>query len=119
MSSDRLTADVREEVPDGVRIHLRGDVDGAADAALTAAGADVLARDPRRVVLDFHDVDYINSTGIALIVGVLAEARRQKTKVVACGLSGHYREIFQVTRLSDFMPIFADEHEALAGAARA
>jgi anti-anti-sigma regulatory factor len=51
-------------------------------------------------------------------VGVLAEARRQKTKVVACGLSGHYREIFQVTRLSDFMPIFADEDEALAGASQ-
>ena len=58
----------------------------------------------------------INSTGIALIVGVLAEARNDKRKVIACGLSGHYREIFQVTRLSDFMPIFADEQEALAGA---
>ena len=60
-------------------------------------------------------MDYINSTGIALIVGVLAEARKAKRKVVACGLSGHYREIFQVTRLSDFMPIFADEARGAGG----
>jgi anti-anti-sigma factor len=105
MSSDRLSAEVRDEAPDAVRIHLRGDVDGAADAALTAAGAEVLARGPRRVLLDFGEVDYINSTGIALIVRLLAEARRDHREVVAEGLSAHYREIFRITRLSDFLTI--------------
>ena len=105
MPSDRLTAEVREEAPDALRIHLRGDSDCAADEALTATGADVVARDPRRVVLDFGDVDYINSTGIALIVRLLAEARRDHREVVAEGLSAHYREIFRITRLSDFLTI--------------
>jgi len=105
MPSDRLTAELREEAPDGVRIHLQGDVDSAADAALTAAGAEVVARDPRRVILDFGDVDYINSTGIALIVRLLAEARRDHREVIALGLSDHYREIFRITRLSDYLTI--------------
>ena len=100
-------------------VELSGDVDGNAEAALRRGYEEAVATGAESVLLDFGKVGYINSTGIALIVGVLAEARRQKTKVVACGLSGHYREIFQVTRLSDFMPIFADEDEALAGAARA
>jgi anti-anti-sigma factor len=65
----------------------------------------VVARDPRRVVLDFGDVDYINSTGIALIVRLLAEARRDHREVIAEGLSAHYREIFRITRLSDFLTI--------------
>jgi len=119
MPSDRLTAELREETPDGVRIHLQGDVDSAADAALTAAGAEVVARDPRRVILDFGDVDYINSTGIALIVRLLAEARRDHREVIAEGLSAHYREIFRITRLSDFLTI-ADPSAAtpaLAGGA--
>jgi anti-anti-sigma factor len=119
MPSDRLTAEVRDEAPDGVRVHLQGDVDSAADAALTAAGSEVLARDPRRVVLDFGDVDYINSTGIALIVRLLAEARRDHREVIAEGLSAHYREIFRITRLSDFLTI-ADPSAAtpaLAGGA--
>ena len=105
MPSDRLTADVLDEAPDAVRIRLGGDIDVAADAALTAASAEVVARDPRRVVLDFGEVDYINSTGIALIVRLLAEARRDHREVVAEGLSEHYREIFRITRLSDFLTI--------------
>ena len=114
MPSDRLTAELREEAPDGVRIHLQGDVDSAADAALTAAGAEVVARDPRRVILDFGDVDYINSTGIALIVSVLARARAERRKVVASGLSPHYREIFDITRLSDFIELFPDLDRAVS-----
>ena len=47
--------------------------------------------DARTVVLDFADVDYINSTGIALIVGLLAKARRSTATVRAFGLSEHYR----------------------------
>ena len=55
------------------------------------------------VVLNFEDVEYINSTGIALIVGLLAQARAQRVQISACGLSEHYREIFEITRLADFM----------------
>jgi len=99
-------------------VELSGDVDGNAEHALRAGYQEAVATGASSVLLDFSRVGYINSTGIALIVGVLAEARRSKQQVVACGLSGHYREIFQVTRLSDFMPIFADEDEALAGASR-
>jgi anti-anti-sigma factor len=56
-------------------------------------------------VLDFANVDYINSTGIALIVRLLAEARRDHREVIALGLSDHYREIFRITRLSDYLTI--------------
>jgi len=65
-------------------------------------------------VLDFSAVDYINSTGIALIVSVLARARAERRKVVACGLSQHYREIFDITRLSDFIELFPDLDHAVS-----
>jgi anti-anti-sigma factor len=114
MNLQALSARVRTKKGVAV-IELSGDVDGSAESALKAGYQEAAATGATTVLLDFGAVGYINSTGIALIVGVLAEARRAKTKVVACGLSGHYREIFQVTRLSDFMPIFADEDEAMAG----
>ncbi len=60
------------------------------------------------MVLDFTAADYINSTGIALIVRLLADARRLHCEVRARGLTEHYREIFRITRLSDFMTIEAD-----------
>jgi anti-anti-sigma factor len=69
-------------------------------------------------VLNFTAVGYINSTGIALIVAILAKARRARLPLRVYGLSPHYQEIFQITRLADFMSICADEASALAVAAR-
>jgi anti-anti-sigma factor len=90
-------------------IELRGEVDGRAEGGLQDAYAEAAARDPRRLLLDFAGVDYINSTGIALIVGLLARARKERREVVARGLSPHYREIFEITRLADFMTILPDD----------
>jgi anti-anti-sigma factor len=81
---------------------------------LNAAYADADSRGADEILLNFSDVDYINSTGIALIVSLLARARKSKRKLLACGLSQHYVELFQITRLVDFMSVFADEASALA-----
>jgi anti-sigma B factor antagonist len=99
-----FSADVRRNGTNAV-IAMSGEIDGQADPALDEAysAAEQLASEG--VVLDFADVDYINSTGIALIVGVLARARASHKSVSAVGLSEHYREIFTITRLSDFMEI--------------
>jgi anti-sigma B factor antagonist len=100
-------------VPGAAVIELAGEVDGSAAEVLTAAykravAASADSADIGTVVLDFAAVDYINSTGIALIVSVLARARAERRKVVASGLSAHYREIFDITRLSDFIELFPD-----------
>ena len=68
------------------------------------------------VLLNFADVDYINSTGIALIVSILAQARKAHMPLITAGLSEHYQEIFRITRLADFMSIYPDEAAALAAA---
>ncbi len=111
-------------VPGAAVIELRGEVDGSAAAVLTAAYERAVqpgdrlpatpGADPGTVVLDFAAVDYINSTGIALIVSVLARARAERRKVVASGLSAHYREIFDITRLSDFIELFPDLDHAVS-----
>ena len=95
-------------------IAMRGDINGAAEEALTAGYERAAAMDPEVIVLNFEDVSYINSTGIALIVSVLAQARKKKIEVRACGLTEHYRHIFEVTRLSDFMPMYGEESAAVA-----
>jgi anti-anti-sigma factor len=99
----------------GAVITLSGDIDGSAAEVLTAAYEQAVAQhDPVTLVLDFAAVSYINSTGIALIVSVLAMARSQRRKVVASGLSDHYREIFDITRLSDFIELFPDLDHAVS-----
>lgn len=97
-----------------VTIDLHGEMDSLADADLNAAYTEAERNEPAVIVLNFSDVDYINSTGIALIVSLLARARKTKRKVVVYGLSEHYVTIFQITRLADFMTIYPDETSALA-----
>jgi anti-sigma B factor antagonist len=104
MDDRRFDAEITE-VPDEVRIRLTGDLNARADETLGDAYAQVAALGPRRVSLDFGRVGYINSTGIALVVRLLADARRDGRTVRAIGLTEHYREIFRITRLSDFMEI--------------
>jgi anti-anti-sigma factor len=109
MATSELRAAAREQ--DGVAvIDLVGDVNSSAEAALNAAYADAAGRGTGSVGLNFEQVDYINSTGIALIVGLLAQARANAIEVKAFGLSDHYREIFEITRLSDFMTIEGSNH---------
>jgi len=98
--------------PGRATIHLAGDIDGSAREAFDLAYAEAAGTKAPSMLLDFGDVDYINSTGIALIVGLLGRARADGVAVAACGLSDHYREIFEITRLSDFMSIYADEASA-------
>lgn len=95
-------------------IELMGTVNRAAKESLEAAYEET---DGSRVLLDFSKVDYINSTGIAVIVGVLAMARAEERVVGAYGLSDHYREVFQITRLADFMTIYDDETAAVTAGA--
>jgi anti-anti-sigma factor len=101
---------------DGVPVlDLIGDIDAGAEDALQRAW-DAAAADARALILDFSRTQYINSTGIALIVGLLARARAEGIDMRAWGLTDHYREIFEITRLADFLAINPDEDSAVRGA---
>jgi anti-anti-sigma factor len=95
---------------------LSGDIDRDAGDALDRAYSDAAGRGATSIRLDFTAVSYINSTGIALIVGLLGRARAAAVPVSAFGLTDHYREIFEITRLSDFMTIDDAGAAADAGA---
>ena len=75
----------------------------------SADGAKVL-------VLDFSGLDYMNSGGIGLLVTLLVRVQRQGQKLMAVGLSEHYRQILALTRLDEAIGIHATSAEALAAA---
>jgi anti-anti-sigma factor len=118
MPGAEFGAKVRSHDSTGV-IDLHGEINLGADQDLAAAYEAAARSDPRTIVLNFAGVEYINSTGIALIVGLLARARKEHRTVRAFGLSEHYRQIFAITRLSDFMGIYPDEDSAVSATAAA
>ena len=96
-------------------VDLPAQIDSTAENALNDAYAAAVAHGSKTVLLNFAGVDFLSSTGIALIVGILARARKDGRAIRASGLSDHYKQIFEITRLVDFMTIFADENAALKG----
>ena len=96
-------------------VDMSGLLDRAAEPVLAAAFGAALESGSGPIAFNFTHVGYINSTGIALVVGALVKARASGRPVRAFGLTDHYREIFTITRLSDFMGIFEDETAAVAG----
>ncbi len=112
MPGQTLEAEVRQG--SGIPIiDLRGEIDAMSENVLNAAFATATSGNPPAVLLNFGGANYINSTGIALIVGLLAKARKSGCRLLTCGLSDHYTEIFRITRLADFMELFPDEASAL------
>lgn len=103
-----LTTQVLERDGDLI-IAMTGRIDRDAAAELESAYS--AAHTHAAVELDFAAVEYINSTGIALIVGVLARARADGVRLRASGLTPHYRHIFEITRLSDFIEIAPSDEQ--------
>ena len=94
-------------------VDLPAQIDSTAETALNDAYAAAAGHGSKTVLLNFAGVDFLSSTGIALIVGMLARGRKDGRIIRASGLSDHYKEIFEITRLADYMPIFASEDAAL------
>ena len=113
MNTANMTASVRKG-KDGVAIvDIFGEVTGFSEAALTEAYNKACSDATRAVVLNFSGLEYMNSSGIGLLVTLLIRTRRQQHRLLAYGLSDHYRQIFELTRLNDAIGIHADEAQAM------
>jgi anti-sigma B factor antagonist len=103
-----------EHLPRVSIVTLSGDIDASSEAQLVSAYASVTGEDAAALVLDFSAVNYINSAGIAQLISVIARARMAGRQIIVTGLSDHYRRIFEVTRIAEFVTIEADREKALA-----
>ncbi len=107
-----FAAEVRHDAQ-GAVLTLTGDLNALAQNAFDAAAERALAGSPGELVIDFGEIAYINSTGIALIVGLLTRARSARVLVSGRNVDAHHRYIFEITNLSEFIR-FEDEQPASA-----
>ena len=114
MTQNNLSTEVRKPNQNISIIDIKGDVTGFAENILMDAFSQASNGSTRAILLNFSGLDYMNSSGIGLLVTLLIRTQRQKQKLMACGLSAHYEEIFKLTRLNEAIGIYADESAALA-----
>jgi anti-sigma B factor antagonist len=110
----KLSASVRNLSAVVSVIDIEGDITVQAEETLMAAYAQASSNGTRAIVLNFEGLDYMNSSGIGLLVTMLIRVQREKQQLLAYGLSGHYQQIFELTRLNEAIGIYADEASTLA-----
>ncbi|MEO7029452.1 MAG: STAS domain-containing protein [Acidobacteriaceae bacterium] len=68
-----------------------------------------------KVLLDFTGVDYINSSGIAIIIQMLLEASKAGGRTIAIfGLTPHFNKVFTMVGVAKYASMSPDEPTALA-----
>ena len=110
----RATID-RTSGPNGASIavlRFSGDISSASKEPVLGAWQNVAGGGP--VLLDFSKVDYINSSGIALIIQILMEADKTGQKVAAFGLSPHFQKVFTMVGIGKYAGLHKDEATAAA-----
>ena len=116
MPQAQVIMDVRN-VNDTVSvIDVKGELTAFAEGVLMQAYNQASDRRVHAIVLNFEGFEYMNSSGIGLPVTLLIRINREKQRLLTYGLSEHYRNIFQITRLDDSISIYDSEEEAARAA---
>lgn len=95
-------------------LHIAGDVTSGSEGELMAGYSRAIEDGASAIILDFSGLEYMNSGGIGLLVTLLVRAQRGGVRLLASGLSEHYREILSLTRLDEAIEIHSDEDAAVA-----
>ena len=117
MPKSNVTVSVRKVTPTTCVFDIDGEVTGYAEEVLMDAYTRASMQGARNIALNFNDLDYMNSSGIGLLVTLLVRIQRQKQKLLAFGLSEHYKQIFELTRLNEAIGIYETEEDVIRAGA--
>jgi anti-sigma B factor antagonist len=116
MPEAQVKMNVRRAGDSASIIDVQGELTAFAEAVLMDAYNQASDGQVRAIILNFEDLEYMNSSGIGLLVTLLIRINREKQRLLTYGLSEHYRSIFQITRLDDAIAIHDSEEEAVRAA---
>ena len=114
MPQAQVKMNVRKAAENAAVVDIEGELTGFAEGVLMDAYEQASDGGVRGIVLNFEGLEYMNSSGIGLLVTLLIRVNREKQKLLTYGLSEHYRSIFEITRLDDAIEIHDSEEGALA-----
>ncbi len=96
-----------------VALRFVGDVSSASRDAILGSYESLSKSETRQIILDFQKVEYLNSSGIALVIQVLMEAGKAGQKIAICGLSAHFTKVFTMVGITKYATLYPDEPAAL------
>ncbi len=94
-------------------LQIKGDVTAITGESIEEAYQKVTTEGAKKILLYFDQDGYINSGGIAILIGIASESRKKGQTVRITGLSGHFQKIFNMVGLTKYTEIFPNEEAAL------
>ena len=94
-------------------IDIRGELTALTGQRLEEAYHGLSAAGAKKILMVFASDCYINSGGIAVLIGILAESRRRAQDVRMTGLTTHFQKIFAMVGLTKYAQIHPTENAAL------
>jgi anti-sigma B factor antagonist len=116
MPEAQIKMNVRQAGDNASIIDVQGELTAFAEDVLMDAYNQATDGQVRAIILNFEGLEYMNSSGIGLLVTLLIRINREKQRLLTYGLSDHYKSIFQITRLDDAIAIHESEEEAVRAA---
>jgi anti-sigma B factor antagonist len=96
---------------------LKGEIDLHVSPVITASLSAMIEKKPERVVIDFSEVTYIDSAGLAALIQAMQKVEAYGGKFLLAGLQETVRSIFEISRLDQVFQIFPDVDAALGASA--
>ena len=94
-------------------LRLEGDIASTSREAVLGLYQTLPKEETKTVLLDFTKVEYINSSGIAIVIQLLMEATNAGQKIAACGLSAHFTKVFTMVGITKYASLYASQEIAL------
>lgn len=96
-----------------IAFRYTGDISSASRDAVVGSYEEFDKASCPQVLLDFKGVEYLNSSGIALVIQVLMAASKAKQTVAICGLTPHFTKVFTMVGITKYANLYPDEAAAL------
>lgn len=94
-------------------------VDGNLDAEGTQAMEEkvvgLLESGETCLLFDFSGLDYINSSGLRVLVLAYQRLKKASGKVAICGVKDYIQEVFEVSGYDKIFPLYPSQSDALSG----
>jgi anti-sigma B factor antagonist len=96
-----------------VLLDLCGDVDLHHSPRLRSFLRDKVKEKCPALAVNFQQVKYIDSSGLATLVEYFQSARVHNGKIALAGMNARVRSVFELVRLGEIFPIFDSLDEAV------
>ena len=94
-------------------LRFSGDITSASQPAILGT-YEGLPEHVKRILLDFSKVEYLNSSGIALVIQMLIAASKRGQTIRTFGLSPHFQKVFTMVGITKYTSLHPDQASACA-----